>query len=449
LLALLLSTGSTPVLAADLLELYEQTLATHPIVKGREFSIDQARAEKDQALSKLLPQVTASGNLSWNELTQPQLDPLTRGFSSETSGYEGTRGIVQARQALLDVSSFLRWQGAKSVVLETEQELEAARMSVTADLVERYFETLQAEDELRYLQGEKELTESDVKRIRRMHELQLVSVTDLYEVEAYYQTLLTKELEVVGARDIALAKLHETAGVPVTEIQPLNAETLPAVPGEIGQWVEEATHRHPTLLALEHAIESAQKLIYSARAEHAPRVDLQVSEIYSDNGGFDNRQNPRYRVGTVGLQLNVPIYSGGGIEAGARDAIARYQQTLEKRSEKLREIERETRTAFLQARTGRARIDSMGKEVEAREKARDAQLKSYELGVTTVVDMLESKKNLLKTRFELAKSRYEFIRSLVALRLWGGSLGQKDIEEINGWMAPAGSMPVIPVQPPV
>ncbi|WP_217994811.1 TolC family protein [Methylogaea oryzae] len=417
-----------------MLELYEQTLATHPLIKGHEFSIEKAEAEKDQALSKLLPQVSAVGNLSWNEMTQPQTNTTTRQTSSQTNQYEGTRGIVQAKQALFDLPSFLRWQGAKSVVLQSEQELEAARMSVSADLVVRYLDTLQAEDELRYLQGEKALTEGDMKRIRRMHELKLVQVTDLYEVEAYYQSLLSKELEAAGVREIALEKLHETSGTPVTAIQPLNEALLPPLSGDVNQWVADALSGHPSVLALSHSIEAAQKLIYGAHMEHAPQVALQVSETYADNGGYDNRQLPHYNVGTVGLQLNVPIYSGGAVEAGARNAVANYHQSLEKRTEKLREIERETRTAYVQARTWRARIESSEQEVKAREKARDAQQRSYELGVTTIVDVLESKKNWLKALFEHAKARYEFIRSLVALKLWRGTLDRPDIEEINAWL---------------
>lgn len=432
---LMVIAGSVPqASASDLLELYQQALTTHPIIKGGEFAIDQANAQKDQALSKLLPQVNATGNLNWNEMTQGQGSNAQPNQSSVTSRYEGTRGIVQARQALFDLSSFLRWQGADSIVLQSEQELEAARMSITADLIDQYLGVLEADDELQYLQGEKAMTESDLKRIRRMQELQLAPVTDLYEIEAYYQTLLTKELEVIGAHDIALEKLHETTGVIVTTLQKLNAEALPNVPGVVGQWVEQGLRQHPSLLALDHAIAGAHKLIDGARAEHLPQLSLQMSETYADNGGFDNRQLPHYNVGTVGLQVNVPIFSGGGIEAGTREATARYHQSIEKRSGKLREIEKEVRSAYVQARTGRSRIDSMGNEVEARAKARDAKTKSYELGVTTVIDLLESKKNLLKAQFEHAKSRYEFIRSLVALKLWSGSLNDRDVEEINQWL---------------
>lgn len=436
-LVFLLWPGIAPAL--DLLQLYEQTLSTHPALKGREYAVDQARAQQDQALSKLLPQVMASGNLSWNDFTQVATHPPARQPGDVSTRYEGVRGLIQARQALFDLPSFLRFQSAGSAVRQTEQELAAARLAITADLIDRYFAVLEAADEMGYVQGEKELTQSDRRRIRRMYERQLARVTDVYEIEAYYQTLLTREIEVENAKAAALEKLRETAGEPVPEVAPLARDRLPEVPGQADQWVEDAVRGHPALLTLRHAIEAAERLIAAARAEHLPQLALQLSQIYSDNGGFDNRQLPRYHVGTIGLQLNVPIYSGGGTEAGVGEAVARYHLAVEQQTEKRREIERQTRTAYLSARTGRARVDSTGREVEAGEQARAAQQTSYELGTATVGALLEAKKNLLKARFEHAEARYDYIRALAALRLWAGNLGREDIEDINAWLAASGT----------
>ncbi|SMF96688.1 outer membrane protein [Methylomagnum ishizawai] len=418
----------------DLLQLYEQTLATNPVLKGKEYTIDQAHAQRDQALSKLLPQVMAVGNYSWNEFRQ---DRGSRFPGYTVDGYAGMRGVIQARQALFDLPSYLGYQSAGASIQQTEQELEAVRMATTADLIDRYFMVLEAVDEMSYVEGEKALTTSEMQRIRRMYERQMAMVTDLYEVEAYYQTLLTREIEVGNAKAVALEKLRETTGMPVPDLAPLARDRLPEVPGQVDEWVREANTNHPALKALQYALDAAETAIGSARAQHLPQLSLQLSEIYSDNQGYDNRPIGRYNSASVGVQLNVPIYSGGEIEAAAKEAVARYQTTQEKRVERQREIDKEVRTAYLNARTGRAKVDSTAKEIEFREKARVAQEKSYELGVATIVALLESKKNLLKARFEYAGARYDYIRSLVALRLWSGSLSLRDIEDINGWLAGA------------
>jgi outer membrane protein len=420
---------------ANLLQLYDLALTTNPVVEGRRSVILQAEAQKDQARSKLLPQVSANGNLAWNEFTQEVPNSFTGQTTDVTTQYQTLRGVVQARQALFDLASYRAYEGAGFSVKQADQDLEDARLRLTTDLVDRYFEFLQATDEVGYLQSELDLTEGDMQRIRRMYERGMAKVTDLYEIEAYYQTLKTRELEIHNAKAVALEKVREVVGVPVTDLARLTKEELPPVPGQADQWVKDAVQRHPAIQALQHAMDAAAKTIASQWANHLPLLSLQTSGIYAKNGGFDNRQLDPYTVGTLGLQLNVPLYSGGSTRAGEREALAKFDITKYKHMEKQREVERETRTAYLSAQTGYSRIASTAREVEARVKARDGQQRGYELGASTIVALLEAKKNLLKSRFGYAKVRYDYIRSLVALRVWGGTLTRTDVEQINGWLS--------------
>jgi len=420
---------------SNLLQLYDLALTTNPIVEGRKYSVVQAEAQKDQARSKLMPQVSASGFISWNELSQETTNAFTRQTTDFTSQYQGLRGVVQARQSLFDLSSYRAYEGAGFTIKQAEQDLADARMSLATDLVDRYLEFLQATDEASYLQSELDLTDGDTQRIRRLYERAMAKITDLYEVEAYYQTLKTRELEIHNAQAVALEKVREVVGISVADLARLTKEELPPVPGQSDQWVDNAVMHHPAIHALQHAMEAAAKTIASQWANHLPLLSLQMSGIYAKNGGFDNRQLEPYTVGTLGLQLNVPIYSGGNVKAAEREAVARFEMTKYKHMQKQREIERETRTAYLNAQTGYSRIASTAREVEARVKARDGQQRGYELGAATIVALLESKKNLLKSRFAYAKARYDYIRSLVALRVWGGTLSRTDLEEINGWLA--------------
>ena len=116
ILIILLCLTPLSVNAELLLELYQQALHTNPTLLGRMYAIDRAMAQEDQAFSRLLPQISANGNYSYNR------------FNSDLAGtrrYNGLRGTVQARQALFDMSSFLRYQGTQAATRQTEQELEA------------------------------------------------------------------------------------------------------------------------------------------------------------------------------------------------------------------------------------------------------------------------------------------------------------------------------------
>jgi outer membrane protein len=222
---------------ANLLQLYDLALGTNPVVEGRKYSVVQAEAQHDQARSKLLPQASATGNLSWNEFTQEISRPLPgQTAGTVTSQYQGLRGVVQARQALFDLASYRTYEGAEFTVKQAEQDLDNARMGLATNLVDRYLEFLQAHDEASYLQGELDLTEGDMQRIRRMYERTMAKVTDVYEVEAYYETLKTRELEIHNAKAVALEKVREVVGVPVADLARLTKEELPPVSGESDQW---------------------------------------------------------------------------------------------------------------------------------------------------------------------------------------------------------------------
>ena len=98
-----------------------------------------------------------------------------------------------------------------------------------------------------------------------------------------------------------------------------------------------------------------------------------------------------------------------------------------------RQIERETRTSFLNAKANYAKIDSTDREVEANTKAQAAQEKSYEYGVSTIVDLLESRRDVFKSETEHLNAVYDYARSLVMLRVWSGGLSVQNIEDIDKW----------------
>lgn len=81
-------------------------------------------------------------------------------------------------------------------------------------------------------------------------------------------------------------------------------------------------------------MDASAKAIASQWANHLPQLSLQMAWIYAKDGGFDNRQLEPYTVDTLGLQLNMPLYSGGSVKAGEREAIARFEMTKYKHVQK-------------------------------------------------------------------------------------------------------------------
>lgn len=429
--AICLSCCSISAHAGVLLDLYQQALTNNPTLLSREFAIDQAKAREDQAFSRLLPQVSANGGYSLNRFDSHSNINIP---ANAAQYYDGLRGTVQARQALFDLPSYLRYLGAEAATRQSADEHEAYRMELAGELVDRYLQTLEAVDKMSYLEQEKKSVEIQIKRLTEMYRRQMVVVTDLYQVEAYFQELNTQAIEAENQKAIALEGLREMTGSLPSALDLLTIQAFPNAPVNVEHWITDAVNSNANLSALKAALESAEQIIASSKAEHLPQLSLQLSETYSDQS-FDNRQSPPYDVGSVNFLLNVPIYEGGRVDASVREAVAKRQIVLQEYEKVRRQIERETRTSFLNASAGYARIDSTQREVEAQQKTQNAQQKGYELGVSTIVDLLESRRDAFKAQIQHQQAVYDYARSLIMLRVWSGGLSLENVEEIDHWFS--------------
>ena len=77
-----------------------------------------------------------------------------------------------------------------------------------------------------------------------------------------------------------------------------------------------------------------------------------------------------------------------------------------------------------------------GKGVSA-ESALRATEAGFDVGTRTIVDVLNSTRNLFNARKNLANARYDFITSVVNLKRAAGTLSVTDLDAINQGLVPA------------
>jgi outer membrane protein len=410
--------------AQGLAELYRAALQGNPMLKSREYDVDRARAESDGARSRLLPQVLALGALSRNEYK----DSTTIG----NQPYTGKRNSLIVRQSLYDQASRSRWESTQATVMQRDQELALTRLALFDEVLDRYLEALAAQDELEWLAAESQAATRQVDRLRAMRERQMAKVTDLAEADAYAQSLVTRTIDARNHQAVALARLTELCGIAVRQVPSLSRTSFDAVPGTQQQWVDDALRSYPRLLALAQAVEAARRAYASSRAEHLPQLAATMSYIHSDQG-YDNRRQPPYDVTTVGVELRVPLYEGGRVDALTREAAARQGAAEQQLEAARREVEREIVTHWLSARANHARIGSTTAEVLAFEQTVKAQEVGLDLGVSRITDLLDARRRLFKSRAEGAKARYDYVRDVVALRIRGGNLTEDDVASWDRW----------------
>jgi outer membrane protein len=409
--------------AQGLAELYAAALGSNPNLKAREFDVERARAESDGARSRLLPQLFADGEWSYNRQDESGLDAQT---------YDGKRTSLTARQSIFDLPSYRRLEASKATIAQREQELTLTRSRLFDEMLNRYLEALYAQDEIDALASEMQATSRQVDRLRAMRERQMAKITDLAEAEAYALGLVTREIDARNEKSTALARLTELCGLPVTQVAPLVHTAYEPVNGSPNERIATAMRNNPRLMALTQAVDAARRTVQASQAEHLPQLSAGLSHIYS-NTGFDNRRQPPYHSTSLGLELRLPLYEGGRVDAAVRDAAARLGVAEQELVAARREIEREILTLWSSARANHARIGSTAAEVVALELTVLSQERALELGVSRITDLLIARQRLLRSRAEHAKARYDYVRDVVALTTRTSELTEADVAVWDGW----------------
>jgi outer membrane protein len=425
-LLVVLMLAAQPAAAQRLLELCQAALQGSPFLKQREFELERARAEEDIVRSRLLPQLSAQGSWSQNDYRDALIGDRR---------YDGQRYGLTARMALIDMPARYRHDASREATRQRERDAAHIRMALLGEVVDVYLKGLQAADDIAALDAEQEAVQRQIARLRAMRERQMAKVTDLAETEAYGQSLVTRGIDARNQLEQARARLTELTGQPVRQLAPLDRQVFDAVSGSAEEAVEVALRDHPQIVALQHNLEAVRRSLESIRAEAYPQLALVGSHVYSDVG-YDNRAQPAYHSTNLGLELRIPLYEGGRVDASTREAVARVSIAEQQLEAMRREIERETRAAWGSARANHARIGSTRQEVAALEQTVRAQERGFELGASSVVDLLDARRRLMKANAEHAKARYDFVRDLSDLKIRRGELTEADVASWDRWFGP-------------
>ena len=416
---------SASALSADMLSLYRAAASDNPSLKARVLVAERVQAEAWVAESRLYPQISLQSSYSHNSYQASATD----------LNYNGQRTILMMRQPLVDIASRYRRDGARIAIGQAESEAEQTRGELFAQLADQYLLLLQSADEIQQLQAEKEAAARKVDRLQAMRAREMARVNDVAEAIAWTQQLVIQEIDAKNREAAARARLRELAGIDAGSLLVMNLQSFPPVPESEQHWVVKALASHAGLSARRRAVEGARHAVAAARADHLPQL-VAFYQRNETNQDIDNSPRPKFSVDSVGLELRIPIYEGGRTSAAALASQRQLDIATEQLEAIRRQVEREVRLAWASAVANRARIDATDAETDALMQTVRAQERGYELGVVTVIQVLDARKRLLRARTDQSRSRYDYLRDLIALRIRTGVLTEAEVADFNRWFGP-------------
>ncbi|HHB13462.1 MAG TPA: type I secretion protein TolC, partial [Chromatiales bacterium] len=246
----------------------------------------------------------------------------------------------------------------------------------------------------------------------------------------------TNEILAINDLDNAWEDLRQILGIRPEKLADLKKKIPldPPMPADIDEWSAMALQNSPDVKAASDATQIAQREVEAQRSGHYPTLDLfgsyGISHSDQDGALYDDT-----RSGAIGLQLNVPIYQGGGVEAATRQARADLIAAQERLDQARREVDKQVRNAYRTLQASISAVKSLAAAIVSTKSALDATTAGFEVGTRTMVDVLNAQRDYYRALRDHAKARYSYITSLLTLKRAAGVLTEKDMAEINALLA--------------
>jgi outer membrane protein len=207
-------------------------------------------------------------------------------------------------------------------------------------------------------------------------------------------------------------------------------------PENVDAWLTSARENNFDLAIARINATLAGRDVSIARAGHYPTLglvgqytdsDADSKERTADVGDYSQTSKGP----SVGLQLNVPIFSGFLVQSQTHQAQSVEQQRQAQVEGSLRSVSRKTRDAYLAVLSGSARVRALKQAVISNQTALQASETGLEVGTRTTVDVLNAQSLLYSAQRDYARARYDYLIAILTLKSASGRLTQSDLAEID------------------
>ncbi|WP_057832461.1 outer membrane channel protein TolC [Colwellia sp. TT2012] len=444
IIAITAAFSSTHAQADDLLSVYHQALLNDPVVLKAQAQFMIVKEDIEQARSVLLPQINASGGISISEREsqQSQLVGSDVIVYDTTSNTDATSFGANLNMQLYQHDSWLRLGSAKKAAHQSDLTYQVAKQDLITRVAKAYFDLLSTKDDLVFARAEKDAIARQLEQTKQRFSVGLTAITDVYEAQAQFDSAITEEIRAENAIFQAEEELRVITNTYPRNISVLNTErfsTSTPIPNSADEWQVTAEAKNLDLIAARVGIDLARDSINIARAGHYPTLSLNGNwgsgksktsvEALGFNQDFD--ETPYFDNYSVGITLNVPIYSGGAIQSSVRQAQSRFVLASQDLSLIHRGVVRTTRNAYNTVIAAISAIKAFEQSVLSAQKALEATEAGFEVGTRTIVDVLDSTRNLYNAKRNLSSTRYAYIQNVLLLKRAAGTITDEDLTAIN------------------
>lgn len=425
MVGLALSSASSLSFADDLAEVYNEAKQNDPQLLRSQAERDAAFEQIKSARGVLLPQIdlTAGYNITRNtesSLKSQESDDLTAGLGLS--------------QVIYNRASWVNLDIAEKQARQFDSYYAAQQQATILNVAQAYFGVLRAQDNLSFIRAEKAAVGRQLEQTKQRFDVGLSAITDVHDAQAQYDSVLADEI--IGQNDLtnSYEALREITGQLHDDLKVLDTQTFsPSLPARTADSLVQAAQKtNLDLLAMRISQDIAKDNISLASSGHLPSLSFDAGYQYTDSDNPNsNYSGQDYGAYNAGVNLSLPVYSGGSTSADVRTAENQYVAASEDLEATYRSVVRNVRQYYNNINASIGAINAYQQAVISAQSSLDASEAGFEVGTRTIVDVLDATRSLYDANRNLANSRYDYIINVLQLKQALGTLSEQDVLDIN------------------
>jgi len=309
---------------------------------------------------------------------------------------------------------------ANADVLAGRENLRRVEAQVLTSVIQAYSDTRRDQEALRIRQENVNVLTRQLQESNARFDVGEVTRTDVAQSQARLSQAQALLQSAVAQLAITRASYATLVGQNPGELapEPSLAYLLPTDPDEAYKTAEQF---NPQLRAQQFTEQASRARVSGARAERMPTVSAQANLEFRNQNPEDVWERDFYTRGSsVGVNVSVPLFSGGLTSSRIRQAVERNNVDRITIETVRRNVLQGVTTSWSQLIAARANISSSDEQVRASRIAAEGTRQEQQVGLRTTIDVLNAEQELRQAELNAVTSRRdEYVAAANVLALMG------------------------------
>lgn len=412
--------------AMTLGEAYRAALENDPYFRAAYYANQAGSEEANVGLSYLLPEVTFVARTADNRGDRETINRL--GLVKDRLNYTSSSTGIYLRQPLVNFEKYAAYRQGVLQAEMSDKVFLSSRQELVARVVSAYLEAMVLKVGMELAEAELLATEAQCKQAERMFAGGEATLIDVDAAKKRLKLAEVQQIELVGRLGDATRVLGELTQSEVDHIS--SFQRAPKLKEDfkssLEQVIELSVLNNPAVLEKDVAISLAEQNINRTKSGYLPTLDL-TANYSKTNQDSVITLGQKLNTQVVGFELQWSLSNGGKTSALTRQAELQLLQAQQEARIARTKIRIEARTQYHAVQATLLKIKVLDDAIAAGERNLQAMRMGVRLGIRTIVDVANAKKELAQNRYEHADATRNHIIAVLKLSAAMGELKDDNV----------------------